>query len=181
MNDDDEPIYERVGDEPMEDVALDAAIAAWRADHLDADELQVRGAELRLRRLNAGASERANERGEAEAAGVALWALQEAKAERRERIRREQEQHDLAAARRVVNQASGGGPTLGLGLDIVQVRHELVGWRGEWPPPQPTFCDLALGGITDRRLRQVLSDAETTWNAERRLAEITRGGSTTSG
>ena len=180
MNDD-EPIYERVGDEPIEDAALDAAIAAWRADHLDADELQVRGAELRLRHLNAEARRRANERREAEAAGVALWALQEAKAERRERVRREQEQHDLAAARRVVSEASRDGPTLGLGLDIIQVRHELVGWWGEWPPPQTTFCDLALGGITDRRLRQVLHDAKTTWNSELRLAEITRGGSTTSG
>lgn len=108
--DGDEPIYERVGGEPLEDADLDAAIAAWQADHFDADELQVWGAERRLRQLNAEARKRANERREAEAAGTTTSALKRARAEERQSRAAEREAQELATARRLV--AGEGSPSL---------------------------------------------------------------------
>ena len=92
------PLYEAVGREPMDDATVEAAIAAWQADHPAED---ARGVALRLRRLNAEARERA----EAEAAGTTVDALREARAERAERERRDHRQRDLDAARRAI-----GGP-----------------------------------------------------------------------
>jgi hypothetical protein len=53
------------------------------------------------------------------------------------------------------------GPLPGDGLDIAAIRTALREWEGPWPPAQEQ-----ISGLTARRVRQVLHDAETTWEAE---------------
>lgn len=47
------------------------------------------------------------------------------------------------------------------GLDIATIRAALRDWTGEWPPPQDQIT-----GYTGRRVRQVLHEARTSWQAE---------------
>jgi hypothetical protein len=64
------------------------------------------------------------------------------------------------------------------GIDMARVRRALVEWPSAWPPTQPAFANLSLGGLTDRRLRQILHAARTSWQAELRVAEQQRASST---
>lgn len=57
-----------------------------------------------------------------------------------------------------------GGPAPGDGLTVRRIVDGLTSWSGEWPPSQNNFATTALV-VTDRRLRQVLGSADTTWRA----------------
>ncbi len=52
----------------------------------------------------------------------------------------------------------------GNGLTVRRIVDRLTGWTGDFPPPQDDFALDALG-VTDRRVRQVLGRAHTTWRA----------------
>jgi hypothetical protein len=84
--------------DPVTDEELAAAVAEFRADNPGIDELQVWGAEQRLRMLN----DQARERDEAKRAGTTVDALRQAKVERAELERRARHLRDLDAARRTV-------------------------------------------------------------------------------
>jgi len=47
---------------------------------------------------------------------------------------------------------------------IARVRDALDSWSGEWPPTQEALSEAL--GIGERRLRQVLAAAKTSWAAE---------------
>lgn len=106
----DEPLYQRVGRAPLSDADLEAAIAAWRADNPDADELQVWGAERRLRQLNEAAQKRASELGEARRAGVRVEALRVVKAAEFQREREAAWRRELDVAHRFVTGSAGEPP-----------------------------------------------------------------------
>lgn len=55
-----------------------------------------------------------------------------------------------------------GDPPPVAALTVVRIVDELMAWSGDWPPPQDAFAPDALG-VTDRRLRQVLRNAGTSW------------------
>ena len=80
----------------------------------------------------------------------------------------------IEALRPPVPRRKSGPPRSGT-VDITQVRRALIEWPVAWPPTQPTFANLSLGGLTDRRLRQILRAAETSWEKELREAEQQRG------
>lgn len=67
----------------------------------------------------------------------------------------------LAALRAASGQKSGGGPSKGDGLDIEAIRAALREWTGPWPPGQDQITDY-----TSRRVRQVLQEADTNYQAE---------------
>lgn len=69
------------------------------------------------------------------------------------------------------------GPPPSDTVNIDQVRSALAAWRGAWPPTQQTFANLSLGGLGDRRLRQILHQAETSWERELELGEQQRAAS----
>lgn len=108
MTDEQEPLYQRVGSEPMSDADLERAIESWKATHADADELQAWGVRELLRRRNDEARRRVAEQAEADSAGTTVSALREAKAERREAESQAQAARDREAARRAVGQPELG-------------------------------------------------------------------------
>lgn len=83
----------------------------------------------------------------------------------------------IAAHRpRVVSRSDrrpAGGPAPGDGVTVGRIVDGLRGWSGEWPPSQNNFATTALG-VTDRRLRQVLGSADTTWRAVLKKARARR-------
>jgi hypothetical protein len=165
-------LYDEAGTRPMTDDELADAVSQYRADNPgDAD---YAGVELRIRRLNAEATERA----EAGSIAVSLSTLQRAKAVERERDRRERDSRDLEKAGRHLRAATRGGPPPAYGLDIDRIRAALVAWptNREWPPSQLNLCQSAFDGISERRLRQVMHDAHTGWKAELRRAATKRKG-----
>jgi hypothetical protein len=102
-----EPLYERVGQDPMTKKELLRAIDAYRADHPDMDEMHFRAVEGLLRTRDAKAHERAAEAAEARRAGTTTAALRRAKAEAKARERMEREQRELAAARSAIGDEPG--------------------------------------------------------------------------
>jgi hypothetical protein len=109
----DERLYDAVGQEPMEDDVLEAAIAAYRADHPEADESGLRLMESRLRRLNDKARERSEEHAEVQRIidqasddGITMsWTVAErALRDERERVRRDQDAHLRRRARHYAEQ-----------------------------------------------------------------------------
>jgi hypothetical protein len=113
-----EPLYERIGRKPVSERTLRRAIAAYRADHPGMDELHHQQVARRLRRLDAGARQRADEQAEADAAGTTVSAWRQAKTEAREREQRSRQERDLAAARRAI----GAEP------DVIRRRAGRPGW-----------------------------------------------------
>lgn len=65
--------------------------------------------------------------------------------------------------------SSPGGPPPGLGLDIEVIRSALRDWAYDWPPTQAELTDYS-----DRRVRQVLGEAGSTWQDEIDAAEEQR-------
>jgi hypothetical protein len=53
------------------------------------------------------------------------------------------------------------GPPPGDGLDLSTLRQALRDWDGPWPPPEDQITPYSA-----RRVRQVLYDADTSWEAE---------------
>lgn len=53
------------------------------------------------------------------------------------------------------------GPLPGGGLDMAAIRQALREWDGPWPPPQEQIT-----AYSGRRVRQVLEEAGTSWDAE---------------
>jgi hypothetical protein len=72
-------------------------------------------------------------------------------------------------ARQLESQRSRGGPPSGLGLTIEAIRTALREWPDGWPPTQ-----VGLTDYSDRRVRQELEAAHTTWNNELAAAEVER-------
>lgn len=68
----------------------------------------------------------------------------------------------LLSALAAIRSPTGGSPFGG--LTVAQIADALVSWSGDWPPTQDDFAPGALA-VTDRRLRQVLGDAGTSWGA----------------
>ena len=64
---------------------------------------------------------------------------------------------------------SAGGPPTGDGLSVDEIRTRLRQWDGPWPPTQDQLTDYS-----SRRLRQVLTDARTTWRDEVTAADRDR-------
>lgn len=118
--------YDDVGREPMTDAELDAAIAAWDADHPDQAAGSIRA---RCLRLNAEAKERA----EAEAAGTTVAAMRQAKAERRARTREREAVADLSRARDHVERGRRGPRPMTTAEEVERVRAELEASPGESP------------------------------------------------
>lgn len=87
------PLYQEAGARVLTDAELEAALAAWKADH--PGERTYAGIEARLRHLNAEAKERA----EAEAAGTTVRMLRQVRAEAKAREAAARDARDLAAAR----------------------------------------------------------------------------------
>jgi hypothetical protein len=127
-----EPLYDAVGREPMDDATVEAALAAYRADH--PGERTYVNIESRFRRLNAEARERA----EAEATGISVWARHQARDEAKARRAAERDAADLNAARRdegvptalVPGAPKGSGPSVD---DVARVGEELRSPDGTAP------------------------------------------------
>jgi hypothetical protein len=134
-----EPLYERVGREPLDDAQLEAAVAALRADRRAVNDVEV----ARLRRLNAEARQREADMRAALAAGTTVEAVRQARAEDGQRLRRMRHERDMRRARKAIRPA--GGPPRGDGEYAVARIEATVDelWRAD-PPTQEAVAD-ALG------------------------------------
>jgi hypothetical protein len=96
------------------------------------------------------------------------------------RFYRAQAREQLIREHRLATRSAGltrGGPPKALGPGIANVRAALEAWAADWPPTEAGFTETATGpvrGISDRRLRQILRAAGTTWQTELAAAERRR-------
>jgi len=85
--------------------------------------------------------------------------------------RQQQSASELLSAIAAVRPPTGG--SLFGGLTIDRIVEALTSWSGDWPPSQDDFAATALR-LSDRRMRQVLRGAGTTWRAVIEEARVRR-------